>query len=365
MDFDDRYGWTDRLLHRAAFRLPLAQRTLADVEETLYRDALQAVSVENPVFLSSLPRAGTTILLRLLWRTGRFATHTYRDMPFVLAPLLWRRLTGGGAAEAAARERAHGDGLTVSGRSPEAFEEMIWKHFWPDHYRDDHIRPWREGDRTPAFDAFFETHMRKMLALHRHDDDAPEGPDDTPRRYLSKNNLNIARLAAPPPGLRAGTVLIPFRAPLQQAASMRRQHRRFLQIHEEDDFVREYMAAIGHHEFGRTLKPVDFGGWLDEDPGDPEALPFWLRYWTAAYRFVLEHAPDTAVLVSYRRLTEAPERALAALGEALGVSPSLLTTQADALRPPRTHPVDAEAVPASLRQAADDVYDALDARAAV
>ena len=71
------------------------------------------------------------------------------------------------------------------------------------------------------------------------------------------------------------------------------------------------------------------------------------------------------MLVSYRRLTEAPERALSALGEALGVPPDLLTTQADALRPPRTHAVDVEAVPAPLRQEADDVYDALDTRAAV
>jgi hypothetical protein len=362
MDFDDRYGWTDRLLHRAAFRLPLAQRTLADVEETLYRDALQAVSVEAPVFLSSLPRAGTTILLRLLWRTGRFATHTYRDMPFVLAPMIWRRLTGGGAADAPARERAHGDGIEISERSPEAFEEMIWKHFWPDHYRADHIRPWREGDRNPAFDAFFETHTRKMLALHRDDGSSQDEP---PRRYLSKNNLNIARLAAPPPGLRRGLFLIPFRAPLQQAASMHRQHERFLEIHEDDDFVREYMAAIGHHEFGKSLKPVNFGGWLEADPPPPARLAFWLRYWTAAYRFVLEHAPDTAVLVSYRRLTETPERALAALSDALDLPAEALTTQADALRPPRTHPVDDEAVPASLRREADDLYDALDARAAV
>ena len=362
MDFDDRYGWTDRLLHRVAFRLGIAQRTLADVETTLYRDALQAVSVESPVFLTSLPRAGTTILLRLLWKTDRFATHTYRDMPFVMAPMLWRRVTGGGA-EGPARERAHGDGIEISERSPEAFEEMVWKHFWPEHYQDAHIRPWRPDDSNPEFDAFFERHMRKVLALHRNDAGA-EDPDGRPRRYLSKNNLNIARLAAPPPGLRRGTFLVPFRDPVQQAASMHRQHRRFLQLHEDDDFVREYMEAIGHHEFGKGLKPVNFGGWLDEEPGTPDALAFWVRYWRAAYRFVLEHAPDTAVLVSYRRLTEAPERALTALSDALGLPAEPLTGQAEALRPPRTHPVEDD-LPPSLRRDAEAVYEALDERADV
>ena len=364
MDFDDRYGWTDRLLHRVAFRLPLAQRTLADVGATLYRDALQDVSVEAPVFVSSLPRAGTTILLRLLWQTGRFATHTYRDMPFVLAPMLWRRMSGGVAAGTPARERAHGDGLKVSSRSPEAFEEMIWKHFWPAHYSENSIRPWGPEDSNPEFDTFFETHMRKVLALHR-DEDGGRDEDARPRRYLSKNNLNIARLAAPPPGLRQGTFLIPFRDPVQQAASMHRQHERFLQIHEDDDFVREYMAAIGHHEFGKGLKPVNFGGWLDEAPGNPDALPFWLRYWTASYRFVLEHAGTSAHLVSYRRLTDAPSQALSALSDALDLPGDRLTAQADDLRAPRTHPVDDAAIPAALRREAEAVYDALDARAAV
>jgi len=80
------------------------------------------------------------------------------------------------------------------------------------------------------------------------------------RRYLSKNNLNIARLAALPEPLQEGTILVPFRDPVQQAVSVHRQHERLLEIHEEDDFVREYMEAIGHHEFGKGLKPVNFGG---------------------------------------------------------------------------------------------------------
>ena len=74
------------------------------------------------------------------------------------------------------------------------------------------------------------------------------------RRYLSNNNLNIARLAVLPGPLQEGMMLVPFRDPVQQAASMHRQHERFLQIHEEDDFVREYMEAIGHHEFGKGLE---------------------------------------------------------------------------------------------------------------
>jgi len=37
---EERYGVLDRLLHRLAFRVPFAQRALADAEELLYRDRL-------------------------------------------------------------------------------------------------------------------------------------------------------------------------------------------------------------------------------------------------------------------------------------------------------------------------------------
>lgn len=185
------------------------------------------------------------------------------------------------------------------------------------------------------------------------------------RRYLSNNNLNIARLAALPKPLQEGTILVPFRDPVQQAASMHRQHERFLQIHEEDDFVRDYMEAIGHHEFGKGLKPVNFGGWLSEEPGSPEDLPFWLRYWTAAYQFILGHADESTVLVSYARLTEEPESALSRLADAVGLSDEHLAPLAGKLHPPRTHSVDQGKLPSSVLQKADDINAHLDERAVV
>ena len=357
MNFDERYGTLDRILYRLAFRAGTAQHAMADVEEGLFADEIDEVSAKHPVFISSLPRAGTTILLKLLWQTGHFATHTYRDMPFVLCPMLWNQFSSQFVETDTTRERAHGDGLEVSGTSPEAFEEMIWKHFWSDHYHENHIRPWSADDRHPAFNTFLETHMRKMIAVRRE-----MRPEAT--RYLSKNNLNIARLAAPPAPLQRGTFLIPFRDPVQQAASMYRQHERFLGIHEEDDFVREYMEAIGHHEFGKGLRPVDFDGWL-ETASDPSELAFWVEYWAAAYRHILDHADDDTVLVSYARLTETPNDALFTLAEILNLPTDSLASQADALCPPRTHSVNEDTLPPALESEANEIYDQLDRRADV
>jgi hypothetical protein len=355
MNFGDRYGLFDRLLYRIAFRADTAQHALADVEEMLYRDRLDSIEADDPVFITALPRAGTTILLKLFWSTGHFATHTYQDMPFVLAPLLWSQYAESFARDIEPTERAHGDGLEVSGKSPEAFEEMVWKQFWPEHYRRDRIRPWTSGDQNSEFEAFFERHMRKVLAVR--EEEAPGA-----ERYLSKNNLNIARLAAPPPPLQRGTFIVPFRHPLQQAASMKRQHERFLKLHEEDDFVREYMEAIGHHEFGKGLKPVDFDGWL-EDAAPPSELTFWVQYWMAAYRFVLRHAEDNVVLLSYARLTEDSEGTLSHLADQLGIPQTDLMEQTDRLRSPRKHSVDESRLPDRVSREASEIYDQMSRRA--
>jgi NADH:ubiquinone oxidoreductase subunit len=199
--------------------------------------------------------------------------------------------------------------------------------------------------------------MRKVIAIRR--DRRPEA-----ERYLSKNNLNIARLAAPPAPLDDGTFLVPFREPVQQAASMCRQHERFLDIHEKDDFVREYMEAIGHHEFGKGLRPVNFDGWLAQAEV-PSQLAFWMEYWVAAYRHILHHSDESTVLVSYARLTEKPEASLARLAEVLDVSGGDLASQAEQLHPPRTHSVDRDTLSGTLLQKATELYEQLDRKAAV
>lgn len=355
MTFENRYGRLDRLLHRIAFRAGLAQLAMADVERALFRDALAAVELGRPVFLSGLPRSGTTVLLELLAPTGPFATHTYRDMPFVLCPMLWGRFSRRFAVDDEPRERAHGDGLTIAADSPEAFEEMAWKRFWPDHYRADRIVPWTAADRNEEFDEWFAAHVRTIAAVRR--------PDATgPVRYLSKNNVQIARLDAPVAPLREGVFVVPFREPVQHAASLLRQHRRFTRLQAEDPFLREYMEGIGHHDFGLGLRPIDFGGWLDGAP-PPEGLEFWLRYWTAAYRHVLERAPAGTVLLSYDGLVADPEAGLRRLAAALDLPAGPLAAGAETIHPPRAHPVAPDDVPGDVLEEATAVHDRLEAAA--
>lgn len=340
MSFRNSYGWLDRCLHRLAFATPSAQLGVADMERRIFRRELESLRAERPLFVTGLPRAGTTILLELLSRTPSVATHTYRDMPFVLAPLMWGGFARRFRRSDAPRERAHGDGIQVSMDSPEAFEEVVWMAFHRDRYRGLSIEPW-ETLEDDEFASFFAEHMRKVVALRRRDK-----PDAA--RYASKNNLNIARMPALLERFDDAIALVPFRAPLQHAASLLRQHQRFSQMHAADTFARRYMGGIGHFDFGDNLKPVDFGGWLGgRDASAADGLTFWLEYWCAAYRSLLRAAAHSRLhLLSFERLGAA--EGLHALAAATALDPADLTAHAGILSPIQDRAVDASGVPAAL-----------------
>jgi hypothetical protein len=142
------YSRFDRLLHRVAFAAPFVQLTAADIEKAMYGGSYAVARGTRPVFITSLPRAGTTLMLEVLSQFPSLASHVYRDMPFVMAPVLWSRLSAPFRQPATAQERAHGDGVQVSFDSPEAFEEILWRAFWPHKYTDSRIELWGPGDSS-------------------------------------------------------------------------------------------------------------------------------------------------------------------------------------------------------------------------
>lgn len=345
MSFKNRYGLLDRLVHRIAFATTWAQRGTADLEQHMFKKEIAARELGPPVLITGLPRAGTTILLEMLAQLDTFAAHTYRDMPFVLCPMLWDRISKPFQRNAAPQERAHGDGMQLSLDSPEAFEEMLWKRFFTSHYRHACIEPWVHCN-DEEFVEFFDNHMRKIVALR-----ARKKP--TANRYVSKNNLNIARIPAIWTAVPEAIVLAPFREPLQHAASLLRQHQRFLAMHQEDAFARRYMAGIGHYDFGSNLKPINFDNWFaNRSVDEATRIGFWIDYWIAAYRHLLANAGDERLhLICFESLGEAPD--LSALATQLQLPhASALQEAAKALKAAKPHPVVTDDIePARLREA--------------
>jgi len=340
------YSSIDRFVHRLALGNLAMQKLLADMENHFHAALLRQIPVERPVFITSLPRAGTTLLLDVLFGTGGFASQTYRDMPFVLCPLLWHAVSCGFQRNAEARERAHGDGRMVGYDSAEAFEEVLWKAYWPQKYAPGHVLTWSAADRDVEFEEAFANHMRKVIA-------ARAGGAGGNLRYLSKNNANVARLPLLAEVFPDCTILIPFRNPVDQAGSLAAQHANFLAKHAQDRFTKTYMEWIGHHQFGPALRPIAFP---DTSVGSSIEPDFWLSYWDRAFRHILRNFPPQAVLIDYDELCENPDEGLRRITDALGIPDSVLRGQAPHFRRANRH-----AATADLRFRADiqDTYSAL------
>ena len=335
------YSALDRLLHRVAFASVDLQRAIGEIEGRVCSSRFDARHARRPVFVTSLPRAGTTILLDVLATLPEFAAATYRHMPFPLAPLLWSRISRPFQSRGEMAERAHGDGIAVSVDSPEAFEEVVWMAFWPDHYRKTHIRPWTPEATSEGFEPFLREHMAKVVAAKG------MGAE----RYLSKNNANIARVALLERLFPDGNILVPVRHPWAQVASLMRQHRRFADLHAREPFARRYMESLGHFEFGEALRPIAFAGVSDRNAG--QSAEFWLAYWCDAYEAVLAGAGERTLIVDHDALSADPASHLPGLAAALHLAePDALLVAADRFRPSSPIPPP-DAPPALLRRAAD------------
>jgi len=344
------YSPIDRLVHRIAFKTYVAQIPLADIESQLFARQLAACKIDRPVFITALPRAGTTLLLECCAQMPDLASHSYRDMPFVLTPCLWNQFSAVFRRESALRERAHGDGMLMNVDSPEALEEVLWKTFWRSHYRDDRIVVW-QNEAHEEFEEFFRDHMRKIVLLRR-------GRDVATARYVSKNNPNTARIGWLHRHFPTSEILVPFREPLQHAASLLKQHLNFLSIQKDDPFASEYMRAIGHFDFGENLRPIDFDGWLDgRTSKDAGKLAFWLEYWVAGYRHLLANSVGNLHFLHYDGLCEDPEHGLQALADVIGAQhPDRLLSAATTIQPVRLREVDTGIVPQSLLDEANNLY---------
>jgi len=291
------YSALDRLLHRLALdALPIAEASF-DLDQITLRGAAEDTAAGRHVFVCGLARAGTTVLMRRFHATGAYCSLTYRHMPFVLAPRLWGRLARGSRRTLPATERAHGDGILVDADSPESLDEVFWRVFDGERYiARTHLKPHAPDAET----------ARKYVANVA----AILSTTATPgMRYLSKNNNNVLRLETIRRLFPHALILVPFRHPLTHAASLLRQHRRFLEAQRDDAFIRSYMTWLAHHEFGGDHRPFRF------EPGDARKLAsfgsgeidYWLEVWRQTYGWLERVAPERVTFVCYEDLCEREE----------------------------------------------------------
>lgn len=295
-------------------RVALGQRAVLEVSFDIERARFRPWEDDQlPVFIAGLARAGTTILTRLLHEHHGFASLTYRDLPFPLAPNSWGAVSARLQRHVERAQRGHGDGIEHDLDSAEAIEEVFWRHHEGQHY----LRP--EGLMpVPPTEETVEAFRDYVGLVRRRQGGA---------RYLSKNNANVLRLPALIEAFPHAVLVHPFRDPLQQARSLLNQHRMAVELARQDPFRRDFMRWLGHHEFGMDQRPFLF----PDHPGMAENrdhIDYWLSLWISVHGALL--AQDAAVgrrqiFIDHDALCAAPDRHAGKLGAALGLSGPLAT----------------------------------------
>ncbi len=250
----NNYSWLQQKLHQLALSYKFMREVTFDIESSL----ISSVSKnDDHIFVAGLARSGTTILLNALYKSEEFASLSYKDMPFILAPNLWSKAFLN-KKDPDFIERAHGDGIKVSIESPEAFEEVFWKTF------DD-----SESESKEKFKTYIQ------LINHKY----------KKNRYLSKNNQNIRRLEVISDIFPNSKILIPFRNPMQHSYSLLTQHKKFIEDSKSDNFISNYMNLIGHTEFGPNYVPIHHGNLSFKNNLD---INHWLEQWYLTYKNCFE-----------------------------------------------------------------------------
>ena len=240
------YNFIQKLLHDIVLSNQFINKSLFEIEKLI---CLKKESIINNshIFITGLPRSGTTVLLNFVYSSNEFASLKYSNMPFIFSPHFSRLFSKKNTFK---KERLHGDGIHYDINSPEAFDEIFFSQ------KESYIK-----------EELINYLQLILLSQNKN-------------RYLSKNNLNYKRINLINAILPNSIFLIPIREPLQHAFSLLNQHLHFSKIQKKDNFIRRYMNYLGHNEFGLNHKewnkPIKFD--------DPNSINYWLEQWFLFYK---------------------------------------------------------------------------------
>ena len=242
------YSTIQKFFYDFVLSKKIVNKSLFELEKIIYIKNQDIIN-QSHVFITGLPRSGTTSFLNFLFSSNEYASLTYNNMPFILSPHLSKLFHKKNITK---KERLHGDGIDFDNNSPEAFDEIFF-------------------DNSEEFVKNELINYIQLILLN-----------NKKSKYLSKNNLNYKRIDSIQSILPNSIFLIPIREPLEHSNSLLNQHLNFSQLHKEDDFIRRYMNYLGHNEFGLNHKPwnnpIHFN--------DLNNINYWLEQWYLFYKFI-------------------------------------------------------------------------------
>ncbi|WP_431156875.1 sulfotransferase domain-containing protein [Winogradskyella poriferorum] len=296
----NNYSEASKLLHKLILNNYNLSKLLFSFDKKFKKGERINNSTEF-VIVTGLARAGTTSLTDQLFKAGKFSSLDYSNMPFLLAPNLWKKLYN--PKEANLKERKHGDKMMFGLNTIEALEEYFFKVFLNDSFIGESILTKHE-----ISEEIYQKYLEYQSLIRK----------DNTHLYLSKNNNLILRY----PSLRSLNkdfkAIFLFRNPIDHAYSLLNQHLRFREFQHDDDFIETYMDWLGHHEFGFNQKVFSFS---EEEPVniqlDRDKMDYWLSVWLNYYKYLLTLDSSEFILLDYEDYLLYPEKVLGYLQQEL------------------------------------------------
>ncbi len=243
------YSNIQKFFHDFVLGNKIINKSLFELEKFI---CLKNLDIKNQshVFITGLPRSGTTSILNFLFLSDNYASLTYSNMPFILSPSFSKLFHKKNILK---KERLHGDGIYYDINSPEALDEIFF-----------------DNDEE-----YIKNELIKYIQLIL--------LNKNKKKYLSKNNLNYKRINLISSILPNSIFLIPIREPLQHANSLLNQHLRFSKLQKQNDFIKRYMNYLGHNEFGLNHKPWN----KPINHKNFNEIDYWIEQWILFYQNIL------------------------------------------------------------------------------
>jgi Sulfotransferase family len=283
------FYWSVRGVHAAA---PLFV-ALGNLESRMLQSRIATQTVDRPVYICGLPRAGTTITLQMLSEHPDVVTHKYADFLMPYMPYVWNQVFPRIPVDAMRKPvpRIHRDRIQVTRDSAEMGEEILWEHFFPFIHDESKYSVLDGSTSNPGFERFYVDHLRKLALVRGR------------TRYVSKAIMCVVRMQYLRRLFPDARFLLYVRNPIDHIASMIKQDRIWAELERDDPRQIEIIELTGHHEFGPHQVMANVG--------NPEMLhgirrlfdagqvaQSRARYWAYVYGFVAKQLADDPQLKS-------------------------------------------------------------------
>ena len=261
------------------------------------------ISIEKPIYITGLARAGTTITLEMLSKHPDVATHKYFHLLNIYFPVIWKFMIMKTSAFRTPKERIHLDGIKVNRDSPEAVEEIIWQQNFPKVLDENQSDILTNEDSFIDFETQYKNNLKKILLT--------QGKT----RYIAKNNYNIARMEYLLKLFPGAKFLLLIRNPINQIASLIKQDIIFDKLVHFAPNIINLNRYMGHREFGpyKTCMNLDNNQIIENirhQWTNNQKVEGWAHYWVSIYNYVkskIESNPKLAkatLIVKYDDLVD-------------------------------------------------------------